>query len=144
MKNKIVVVYKDLEGNIAEETLWANLLESGNYEVDNIPFYAPNLAYQDIVSVEKDEDVLYFDDLVEPSGHSTLQIIFFDKDRSIDILKRLEELGCSWEGMDNEVYFAVDVPPDISYNNVQNLLNEKGESGTLDYKEACLSKGHKL
>lgn len=37
MRNKIVLTYKDLEGEIAEETIWA-IRDGNNYRVDNIPF----------------------------------------------------------------------------------------------------------
>jgi len=142
VKSKITLVYKDLEDNIAEETIWAQPLENGLYQIDNIPFYAPNVSNKDIIAVEDDEGVLYFDDLIEASGHSTLQIIFFDDSKSKDLLKKLEEMGCKWEGMKEQPYYAVDIPSNVNYQTVKNVLNKESEIGILDYKESCLAENH--
>ena len=142
VKSKVTLVYKDLEDNIAEETVWAKPLENGLYQIDNIPFYAPNLSNKDIIAVENDEGVLYFDDLIEASGHSTVQIIFFDDSKSKDLLKKLEEIGCKWEGMKEQPYYTVDIPLDVDYNTVKDILNKETEIGILDYKESCLAENH--
>ena len=70
------LVYHDLEGKLAIESIWAEK-EGQYYRVKNIPFFAPNVAYNDLISVEADHDELFFDHLIKPSGHSTIQIIFF-------------------------------------------------------------------
>lgn len=142
VKSKVTLVYRDVEENIAEETIWANLLESGLYQIDNIPFYAPNLSNKDIIAVEDDEGVLYFDDLIEASGHSTIQIIFFDDSRSKDLLKKLEDLDCKWEGMKEQPYYTVDIPSNVNYDIVKVILDKETEAGILDYKESCLSENH--
>lgn len=143
MKSKITLVYKDLEDNIAEETVWAQPLQNGLYQIDNIPFYAPNLSNKDIISVEEDEGILYFDDLVEASGHSTIQVIFFDDSKSKNLLKKLEVMGCKWEGMKGQPYYTIDIPSNISYSSVRVLLNKESELGILDYKESCLAENHR-
>ena len=143
MKTKVTLVYKDLEDNIAEETLWAVPLENGLYQIDNIPFYAPNVSNKDIISIEDDEGVLYFDDLIEASGHSTVQIIFFDDSKSKGLLKELEMIGFNWEGMKEQPYYTVDIPFGVSYNPVKALLDKKAEAGILDYKESCLAENHR-
>ena len=141
MKSKIVLVYKDVEGEIAEETVWANP-EGKNYKIDNIPFYAPNLALNDIISVENDNGTLYFDDLVKSSGHSTIQIIFFKQEEIERALSAIEKMGCKWEGMKDQPYFAIDVPPDVNYRKIRQFLDEELNSKILDFKEACLSENH--
>lgn len=60
MKVKVVLVFKNND-RIEEEAIWAEKMEDGHYKVDNIPFYAPNLALNDVFSVEEDEGILYFD-----------------------------------------------------------------------------------
>ncbi|PLK42062.1 DUF4265 domain-containing protein [Emticicia sp. TH156] len=143
MKTKIIVVYKDIEDEISEETLWSEILENGYYKIDNIPLYAPNLALNDIINVEDDDGVLYFDSIIEYSGHSTLQIVFIMEEKSMEILAKLVDFGCSWEGMKNTAYFAIDVPPNADYSEIKKYLNEKYQRGILDYKEACLSEMHR-
>jgi len=142
VKTKIVLVFKDLEDNIAEETIWAQPLENGLYQIDNIPFYAPNVSNRDIIAVEVDEGVLYFDNLIEPSGHSTVQIFFFDDRKSKNLLKKLEEIGCKWESMKEQPYYTIDIPFNVNYRTVKEVLNKEAEIGILDYKESCLSENH--
>ena len=44
MKSKLTVVYYDLESNIAEEILSGNIMPDGNFLIQEIPLFAPNLA----------------------------------------------------------------------------------------------------
>ncbi len=138
MKSKIILVYKDEEDNIAEETIWAVSLGNNLYQIDNIPFYAPSISYNDIITVENEDGILYFDSLEKSLGHSTVQVVFFDDSKSKSLLRELVSLGCRWEGMKNEPYYAIDIPPNIDYESIRILLNEAFESGYLDYKESCL------
>lgn len=138
MKVKVVLVYRDSEDEIAEETIWTEKLENGYYRIDNIPFYAPNLAYKDIITVEDDEGVLYFDDLIKSSGHSTVQIIFLKEIEIEKVLSKLENMGCKWEGMKNQPYYSVDIPLNINFSSVKQFLDEQSKKEILDYKVSCL------
>jgi hypothetical protein len=142
MKYKIILTYKDFEGNFAEETVWATKQEDKMYEIDNIPFFATNLALGDIISVENDDDNLYFDEIISTSGHSTVQIILFNKSFSEEIILKLESMGCKWESMNNEQYYAIDVPQQVEYKKLKDLLTCYRENEILDYREACLSEDH--
>lgn len=139
---KIIFVYFDVENNIAEEILWADHLNDLVYQIKNVPFFVPNIAYGDIITVEKDGDNLYFDSMFKPSEHSTIQIVFFKNEAIKDIIKDIEYLGCSWEGMNNQKLLAIDVPLNINYFKVKEYLNNKFEENILDYKESCLSGTH--
>jgi hypothetical protein len=139
MKVKVVVVYKDLEDKISEESIWTEKLENGYYRIDNIPFYTPNLAYNDMIAIEEEEGIFYFADLIERSGHATIQIIFFKENEIEYTLSNLEKLGCAWEGMKNQAYFSVDIPPNINYLVIKEFLDEQAAKDMLDYKESCLS-----
>ena len=55
MKRKVVFTYKDLEGTIAEESIWCIEFANGTFQIDNIPFYAYNIANKDIINVEEEE-----------------------------------------------------------------------------------------
>ena len=50
---KILLTYKNGEGDIKVESVWA-IKQGGNYKVVNIPFFVPNISWGDIVSVEMD------------------------------------------------------------------------------------------
>lgn len=60
MENKVILTYYDIEGNIAEEKLWIQPLDNNEYQIKNIPFFAPNVAYDDKISVEEEDGYLYF------------------------------------------------------------------------------------
>lgn len=68
------------------------------FGVQNSLIFAPNLALNDIIAAEEEDGMLHFEQILETSGHSTLQIIFFQPDQSSGVLPRLEALGCNWEG----------------------------------------------
>lgn len=61
-----------------------------------------------------------------------MQIVFLKKEKSEDVLRKLVELGCSWGGMDNELYFTVDIPTSISYGKVKSKLDNESENHILD------------
>lgn len=143
MKNKVILNYYDVEGNIAEEKLWIQPLDNNEYQIKNIPFFAPNVAYDDKISVEEEDGYLYFYELIESSEHSTIQIVFLDNTKADQIIREIESLGCSWEGFNRQEIITVDVPPDIHYKKVKEYLNNQSSGNILDYKEACLSETHR-
>ncbi len=143
MDIKIKLTYYDLEDNIAVESVWATK-EREYYRIKNAPFYAPNLAYDDLISAEKDDDELHFDELIKASGNSTVQIIIYDKDGIDDTTKKIEQLNCNWEGSNLETYISVDVPHNINYNLVRKFLIDGRQTGKFDFQEACLSEEHNL
>lgn len=140
-KDKVIFTFYDSNGDIQEEKIWVEKISDIKYQVKNIPFFAPNISYNDIISVEKDGD-LYFDEIIETSEHSTIQIIFFEEEVIKDVIKQLELLNCSWEGFENERLLAIDVSPQADYSKIIDFLDVLFQKGDLDYKESCLSKTH--
>ncbi|MDQ1097683.1 MULTISPECIES: DUF4265 domain-containing protein [Chryseobacterium] len=143
MDSKIVLTYYDVEDNIAEELVNADQIDELKFQVKNVPFFAPNISYDDIIAVENDEGILYFEELLEPSEHSTVQIVFFNLVEIPNVIKGIEELECNWEGFSEQTIIAIDIPPSIDYKMVKHYLDTKANEGVLDYKEACLSDTHK-
>lgn len=142
MNKKVILTYYNVEGNLAEETLWIEPVNEAAYQVKNIPFFAPNIAYNDIIAVEEDNGHLYFDDIVETSEHSTVQIVFLKKETIIEVIKDIETLKCSWEGMHEQKLLAIDISPEIRYKEIRDYLEKQFENKIFDYKEACLSEKH--
>lgn len=142
MKNKVTITYYDANQEIAEEKLWIEKKNDLEYQIKNIPFFVPNLAYNDIISVENDEGELYFEELIRPSEHSTIQIVFFNTESIKDVTRDIEKMICSWEGIDNQHIIAVDVPGNVNYKKIREYLDKKFDDQILDYKEACLSETH--
>jgi Domain of unknown function (DUF4265) len=63
--SKILLTYKNDEGGYSIESVWATK-EGEYYRINNIPFFAPNIALDDLVSAEEDDGALYFDSLISP------------------------------------------------------------------------------
>ncbi|XAZ82054.1 DUF4265 domain-containing protein (plasmid) [Fibrella sp. ES10-3-2-2] len=133
---KIMLEYEDEEG-VTLESVWATPVEE-NYRVENIPFYATEVAYGDIVSVKEENGELLFDSLIEASGHSVIQLMIFDEKNVDWVTQDLVNLGCTWEGSHLPTYIAVDVPVGVDYQPIQSYLEEKTNNEILAYKEACL------
>lgn len=135
---KVKFVYYDIENDLETESVWA-IKVGDNYQIKNIPFFAPNIAYDDIINVEDDDGELFFDEIVKESGNSTIQIIVFTETDVSVITKSLEELSCGWEGSHLKTYISVNVPKHVDYKPVKDFLDQKVREKVLDYKEACLA-----
>src|SRR4051794_39990545 len=78
---------------VTVESVWAIKHEDG-YELDNIPFYARSVACGDLVAVRRDEDGgLWFTNLIKPSGHSTIRILFAREEDVTSVRERLRDMG---------------------------------------------------
>ncbi len=140
-KEKILLIYKN--GNEYEvESVWAHK-ESKGYIIDNIPFFATSISLGDMVSVDYEDGVLYFDTLIEESGSSTINLVSYQDATQKDIGIGFEELGCDWEGSHIPSYISINIPKNISYLSIKNFLEEGVEKRLWDYKEACISVHHR-
>lgn len=137
-KYQIQLVY-EFDGEFQVESVLAEK-EGEYFRIQSIPFFAPNIALNDLVSVEIEKDgALYFDKLIEASGHSTLQIVFFNEKEISPTLETLQKLGCVWNGEALETLVNVDIPKDVSYFPIKEYLDEGEKNELLSYKEASLS-----
>jgi len=135
---KLRFPYTSTTGEDEIEVMWTIEKEHG-YELDNIPFYVKNLALGDVVSAEMDSDgALWFSELVQPSGHSTIRLWFAGMDSITMIRDELNRMGCASEVSDLPRLVAVDVPPSIPYEKVKELFDQGERVGTFEYQEACL------
>lgn len=136
--SKILLTYKNEEGGYQIESVWATK-EGEYYRINNIPFFATNVALNDLVSAEKDGDALYFDALIQASGHSTLQMFIFNEDEVMKVGKELEGYGCTWEGSHIKNLISIDVPEHFSYILIKEYLDKGEKEERWTYKEACLA-----
>ncbi|UTG65240.1 DUF4265 domain-containing protein [Elizabethkingia anophelis] len=58
------------------------------------------------------------------------------------VIKDIELLNCSWEGMYSQKLLAVDVPPNVNYSIVKEYLTMQLNNNIIDFKESCLSETH--
>jgi hypothetical protein len=136
-------LYSTILEEMTVETMWAKVVneEDGLYALDNIPFYLPVIAADDIVFAEydADEQMLTYRETREYSGNSTIHVILMNDTADLKSIGKLfEELGCNWEGLSNK-YFAMDVPASANYSVVKARLEELKEQDIIDYAESCLS-----
>jgi hypothetical protein len=136
--NKILFEYKNENNEYALESAWAEKVQEG-YKLDNILFYAPEYSLGDIVSVENRNGELFVTGLIEESGHSTVRIIFYNKDNIQTTLEQLEKMGCNWEGSNIPTLISIDIPPNINYKFIKDFLDNGENSDLWSYEEACLA-----
>ena len=135
---KLRFTFTNADGGNEIETLWA-IPRADGYEIDNIPFYAREIALGDVVAAQTDEQgALWYSELVRPSGHSTLQLWVARQEEVESIRQALRQQGCASELSDLPRLIAVDVPPEIPYAKIKRLLDQGEQSGQFQYQEACL------
>lgn len=108
------------------ETLWAVRVAENQYRLDNSPFFAFGLSWQDIVETQVGPDgTLGYIRTIEKSGNRTVRIVFTEypstDERSRTVLEEIRKLGCSYEGMQPKLV-SINVPPDVSLESLTNLL----------------------
>ena len=129
------------------ETMWAEIIdaEKGLYKLDNIPFYGPLVASDDIIFAEYDEDEerLTYRSTVENSGNSIVTVVIMDKSCDINSIRNVfKDLGCLSEGV-NDAYFSMEVLASKNYRPIKQKLTELENKGTIAYAEPCLSDKHR-
>lgn len=111
------------------ETLWAVPVGTDLYRLDNSPFFAYGLSWEDVIEAKPaDDQVLEYVRCVRKSGNRTVRVIFQDY-RSDDqpaqeILRELKNLGCSYEGMQPRM-ISINVPPRINLKEVIGFLTKQ-------------------
>jgi len=120
------------------ESLWATLIKKDVFRIENIPFCAYGVSYQDLVTVRSLSDMLLFKEVYQRCGHSTYRI-FLSENCSWDEFemawKPLAALGCSYEQATKRL-MSVDIPPTANIYQAYALL-EKGEHNQMwDFEEA--------
>lgn len=128
------------------ETIWVTIVDvdKGWYKLDNIPFYGPPVASDDIVFAEYDdtEKMLTYRRTIEHSGNSVILVVLLDKSKRINYVKKIfEKLGCASEKV-NEAYFAMEVLFDKDYQPIRQKLKELEDDGIISYAEPFLSERH--
>ncbi|MBV8370221.1 MAG: DUF4265 domain-containing protein [Candidatus Eremiobacteraeota bacterium] len=123
---------------VNSEVVWAIPLPHG-FEIDNIPFYAYGVAYQDKVAARPaGDDMLTFDGVLARSGHSTYRVKCAESPEDIAacnrLLRALESEGCGHEGAHGGLY-AIDVPPGVDVHRIFALLEEAEKEGGLTFEE---------
>jgi hypothetical protein len=118
------------DGSADVETLWATHVGADDYKLDNSPFYAYGVSWEDVVTApfDPEEGFPTFKRVVSKSGNRTIRVVFetpFETGNESDrMLRGLVELGCSYEGA-NRKCFSINVPPRAELNAVRAYLIEQ-------------------
>lgn len=128
------------------ETMWSQIidLEKGIFKLDNIPFYGPLIATEDIFYAKYDENegAIVYKETISISGNSVIQVVILKDNYDKEIIReKLKVMNCQSEGF-NEKYFVVEIKKNVDYAVVKHFLNEYSELEVLDFAEPCLSKKH--
>lgn len=128
--SKVLFRVPNEDGSAHVETLWATPLGNDEYKLDNSPFYAYSVSWEDVVYAPFDKTYGFptFVRVTRKSGHRTIRVIFDppvqDGNESDRVLQGLVALGCSYEGA-NRGYMAIDLPPRVRLDDVRYYLIEK-------------------
>jgi hypothetical protein len=111
------------------ETLWAVPVDVNLYRLDNSPFFAYGVSWQDVIEARPALDqFLEYVRCVRKSGNRTLRIIFqnyrSEDQPAKEILRELRNLGCSYEGMQPRM-ISINVPPSVDLEEVTGFLSER-------------------
>lgn len=139
--------YSDYLEETVSETMWAEIvdLEKGLFKLDNIPFFGPLIATDDLFYAELDEQEkrLVYKETIENSGNSIVQVIILEKGFDKEIIReKLKAINCLSEGL-NDNFISVEVVRDVDYSIVRSILNEYESNDTIQYAEPCLSDKHR-
>ena len=108
------------------ETLWAERLGKNRYRLDNLPFFAYGVSWQDVIETERRDGTNEFVRVIEKSGNRTVRVILDEPADESETMRRvldgLTEIGCSLERM-TQRYIVVNVPLDVDLETVQVYLN---------------------
>ena len=142
MHDALTKVHVDLPNHWATggESLWARALGGDRFAIENVPFYAYDLNFGDIVEARATAPELKPSVLrvVERSGHRTIRVFFRDgvaEEERLRHLQSLKEFHVTFERC-SERYFALDLDPEASIDAVRDRLNECEGEGLLEY-ETC-------
>ncbi|KUJ62987.1 hypothetical protein AR687_06230 [Flavobacteriaceae bacterium CRH] len=139
--------YSDLLEDTVVETMWGEIidLEKGYFKLDNIPFFGPLIATDDIFFAEFDEteQTFVYRKTIESFGNSILQVVILEKGFDKEIIReKLKAIDCLSEVL-NETLFAVEVVKEIDYSLVKTILLEYESTSVIDFAEPCLSEKHR-
>ena len=132
---------------IVSETMWAEILDSekGFFKLDNIPFFGPLIATDDIFRAEYDENEKCFihKETIEHSGNSIVQVLILEKEFDKEIIReKLKAINCLSEAL-NDTFLAVEIAKNTDYSIVKNLLSEYEANAIIEFAEPCLSDKHR-
>ncbi|MBC7881547.1 MAG: DUF4265 domain-containing protein [Anaerolineae bacterium] len=134
---KLVFVVEENDGSSTCESVWVRAVGDSLYCVDNIPFFVDDVSIGDVISAEVVDNVNYFKEIVERSGSSIVRVMVNDELYVEEAINKLQEFGCHTERMLPKV-FALEVPAELSFENIIDYLWQGEQSKRWIYETSCL------
>src|SRR5688500_6522888 len=128
--SKVLFRIPNDDGSSDVETMWATHLGEDKYRLDNSPFWAYGVSWEDVVLAPFSEEEGHptFQRVVSKSGNRTVRVVLEplleDGNESDMLVKGLVALGCSYEGASRR-YISVNVPASVPLGEVRNYLIEQ-------------------
>ncbi len=128
--SKIVIQVQQEDGNFDVETPWATSLGNDLYRLENIPFFAYGVSWQDTVFAPYDEEEQrpVFIAVEKKSGNRTIRAIFNppieNGNSSQNILEKITDTGAEYEGA-TPSFIAINIPPEVDLFSVCEILNKE-------------------
>jgi hypothetical protein len=109
------------------ERLWATHVRATLYRLDNAPAFAFGVSLHDVVEVVRDENGNFWAMRVAERGpFSTIRVVLDElRPRSLRLVKMLDSIGCSSEGM-HATWFAVSAPDEVIFARLVERLATDG------------------
>jgi hypothetical protein len=118
-------------------------VKSGDfYQIKEVPIFSSNIAMDDLVSVDREGEHLFFEKVIKPSGHSVVHVAILNSNVSAEILAGLRSYEITIYGVKGNIYLALDIPPEVSYRIIKKYLDKQMQFGNLEYQEASISAQH--
>jgi len=128
---KVLFRVPNEDGSAEVETLWADDLGNDQYKLDNCPFYAYGVSWEDVVYAPFDpvEGFPTFQSVVAKSGNRTVRVILDPPaaagNESEKLLSDLLALGCGCERA-TQSYVVVNIPSSVDLAKVVVTLTNSG------------------
>ena len=136
---KVSFFEPDAFGGSRTENMWASRIGE-TYILENSPIFKYGVSYKDTFSVKVLDGTIYFDKIIEHSGHSTYRLMLREESMYMspgwmEPWTPIEELGCFFEGDASNQMFSVDIPPLIDVDQVLRLMNAAEDMGFWYFEE---------
>lgn len=139
--HKIVFELKPDEDDyppVAAESLWGIHSNDGNYTIDNTPYYISGVSKGDAVEVKIVGKEIVAVRVVNQGGHSTIRVFASGDEERSEIIARLHQLGATCSVSQGLSLFAVDIPPDCDFFEIDAYLSDIADGENIAYEDACL------
>ncbi|WP_158587973.1 DUF4265 domain-containing protein [Actinomadura logoneensis] len=132
---------------VAFEELEARPRGDHRYELASPPVFAHRLAVGDVVRVvhHGSPEQVWVDSLIEPSGHSTVRVIFFraaGREPENELRRELDRLGVNIHETTYDGMISADIPGEVNYGSVRAALDEGESRGLWEFDEGVISNLH--